>query len=479
MTNAVKFTPKGEVRIKLTRRLSGGALLLRGEVKDSGIGIAADRVGKLFQAFSQIDSSTTRRFGGTGLGLAITQRLLQMMHGRIWVESEIEKGSTFRFEIPIQAANVENATPSPLDAKDLAGLRVLIVDDNSTNLGILKMQVRSWGMSATLCKSAKEALELVQKEDEFQLAIFDVMMPEMDGYQLTNEVRKLCPSLPILLLTSIGFGKKTSAESLGISAVLSKPVKIRPLLNAIRLALRIGVADPACPPTIMPENLAQDCPLKILVAEDNTINQRVAELILRRLGYPATFVPDGLRALEELSKSPYDVILLDVQMPKWTAWKPHVKFAEDLLLKPPMACRLDGSCNRGRPRRMSRGRNECLLEQADSRGGIVNDLFDKPISANPNKKAAYEQYPYAAEMVTSDARPEPGPGIRREEDPPGRLDRATRCVGRLGRERRRSLVLPWRVPQFAKLHDLLDVDAIKGPRTLAEPSRWPPGGRGA
>ncbi len=290
--------------------------MLRGEVKDSGIGIPADRASKLFQAFSQIDSSTTRRFGGTGLGLVITQRLLQMMDGRIWVESEVGKGSVFRFEVPIQATNIETAAQSELSAEDLAGLRVLIVDDNPTNLGILKMQVRSWGMSATLCKSPRAALELVRNDSRFDLAIFDFVMPEMDGYQLSQEVRKLHPSLPILLLTSIGLGKRRSAESLGGSVVLSKPIKIRPLQNAIRNALRIGVSEPSSSSALIPENLAEDCPLRILVAEDNAINQRVAELLLRRLGYPATFVTDGLRALDALERSSYDVVLLDIQMPE-------------------------------------------------------------------------------------------------------------------------------------------------------------------
>ncbi|PTX93974.1 hypothetical protein DB345_20620 [Spartobacteria bacterium LR76] len=316
LTNAVKFTPQGEVRIKLTKRSSGGALVLRGEVKDSGIGIPTDRASKLFQAFSQIDSSTTRRFGGTGLGLVITQRLLQMMDGRIWVESEMGKGSVFRFEIPIQATNIETAAPSASSAEDLAGLRVLIVDDNPTNLGILKMQVRSWGMSATLCKSAQAALEIVRNKAGFDLAIFDFVMPEMDGYQLSQEVRKLRPSLPILLLTSIGLGKRTSAESLGVSVVLSKPIKIRPLQNAIRAALRIGVAESSPPSALISENLAEDCPLRILVAEDNAINQRVADLLLRRLGYSATFVTDGLLALDALARSAYDVVLLDIQMPE-------------------------------------------------------------------------------------------------------------------------------------------------------------------
>lgn len=317
MTNAIKFTSQGEVRVKLIRRFAEGTLLLRGEVKDSGIGIPGDRIQKLFQAFSQVDSSTTRRFGGTGLGLAISQRLVQMMKGRIWADSEVDKGSVFRFEIPIQPTDIDTSgIPSDPDTRDLAGLRVLIVDDNSTNLGILKMQVRSWGMASTLCKTAREALDLIEKQADFHLAIFDVVMPGMDGYELSREVRKLRPQLPILLLTSLGLGRRMSAESLGASVILSKPVKIRPLLNAICVALGIRSTERAAPLSPMPEHLAGDCPLKILVAEDNPINQRVVELLLRRLGYEAKFVPNGLSALQALDHSAYDVVLLDVQMPE-------------------------------------------------------------------------------------------------------------------------------------------------------------------
>jgi len=318
VTNAIKFTPSGQVFIKLTKRASADAsLMLRAEIKDSGIGIPADRMEKLFQAFSQVDSSTTRRFGGTGLGLAITQRLIEMMKGRIWVDSIVDKGSVFQFEIPIQSTDAVPADfatePFPYD---LAGLKVLIVDDNATNLGILKMQVKSWGISATLCKNAREALQYVQEGYSFDLAIFDVVMPGMDGYELIREVRKVRPELPVIVLTSMGPEKRMSAEDLGISVVLSKPVKIGPLSQAIRNALGIKTTNRAAMQKLTEENLAAEAPLRILVAEDNAVNQRVADLLLRRLGYDATMVGNGKQVLERLRQESYDVVFLDIQMPE-------------------------------------------------------------------------------------------------------------------------------------------------------------------
>lgn len=316
LTNAIKFTSHGQVFIKLIKRVTAdGLLLVRAEVKDSGIGIPSDRMERLFQAFSQVDSSTTRRFGGTGLGLVITQRLIEMMKGRIWVDSVVDKGSVFQFEIPLQPTDHLPAdAPAEALALDLTGLKVLIVDDNPTNLGILKMQVKSWGMSATLCKCGQEALHHVG--EGFDLAILDVVMPGMDGYELIREIRKAHPTLPIIVLTSIGPEKRMTAEDLGISVVLSKPVKIGQLSHAIRSAMGIRIANRMSSPPQAQEHLAAEYPLRILVAEDNLVNQRVAALLLRRLGYEADIVGDGRQALDRLKQTSYDVVFLDIQMPE-------------------------------------------------------------------------------------------------------------------------------------------------------------------
>jgi len=314
MTNAIKFTPRGQVFIKLIKRNSSdGTPLLRVEVKDSGIGIPTDRMERLFQAFSQVDSSTTRRFGGTGLGLVITQRLIEMMKGRIWVESVVDKGSIFQFEIPLHPTDEIPANAS-VETLDLTGLKALIVDDNPTNLGILKMQVKSWGMAATLCKNGREALDHLG--ESFDLAILDVVMPGMDGYDLIREIRKALPALPIIVLTSIGPEKRMSAEDLGISVVLSKPVKNSQLAHAIRNAMGLRKMHRQSRPQEQNEDLAVACPLRILVAEDNLVNQRVAALLLRRLGYEADIVSDGRQALDRLRESHYDVVFLDIQMPE-------------------------------------------------------------------------------------------------------------------------------------------------------------------
>jgi len=320
LSNAIKFTNEGEVFVTLTSRPEEtGGLRLHVSVRDSGIGIPADRMDKLFQAFSQVDASTTRRYGGTGLGLAISHRLIEKMGGRLWVESEVGEGSTFHVEIPVQPV----ATPIPTSLersaiRSLADLRILIVDDNATNRWILQMQAESWGMEPVIAASSPEALELVQKGEQFDVAILDVMMPDLDGYELAEEIRKLRSEheLPILLLTSISDRGPRLAE-LGIAGLLTKPVKIAPLFNALRQVLG-GVRNPSIRETEKDPDalLGEISPMRILVAEDNAVNQRVTDLMLNRLGYHAAIVANGLEVLATLQKEKFDVVFLDVQMPE-------------------------------------------------------------------------------------------------------------------------------------------------------------------
>jgi PAS domain S-box-containing protein len=321
LANAIKFTGSGEVFLKLTRRPDpeGGARL-HVAVRDSGIGIPAERLDRLFQAFSQVDASTTRRFGGTGLGLAISHRLVELMRGRIWVESTVGKGSTFQFEIPLDP--VEAPIPVTLQesgARSLVGRRLLVVDDNATNRWILQMQAESWGMVPVLANGAAQALEHIRAGEQFDVAILDVMMPDIDGYQLAARVRehRTKHDLPILILTSMG-DKGRDLGKLGISGVLTKPVKIAPLFNA--LCKILGTTRKHARPEKAEDDseakLATACPLRILVAEDNPVNQRVTDLLLERLGYRAIIVANGLEVLDAVERNRFDVVLLDVQMPE-------------------------------------------------------------------------------------------------------------------------------------------------------------------
>ncbi|MEZ0308553.1 MAG: response regulator, partial [Ramlibacter sp.] len=324
ISNAVKFTKQGEVVVTLSRREAPGApLMLHGSVRDTGIGIPADRINRLFQVFSQVDASTTRQFGGTGLGLAICRRLVELMGGRIWVESKEGQGSNFQFEIPCESAG----GPVPFVRRqpaNLVGRRLLVVDDNEANRNMLTLQTRRWGMQAQAAASGAQALQWIDAGQTFDAALLDVQMPGMDGYMLATELRKRAATaqLPLMVLTSLGAGHPR--PDLDIAQTLSKPVKSQALFEALAAMFEQPSSQPA---PLMPEptpktklRLADDYPLHILVAEDNPVNQRVAELLLKGMGYEIQIVENGQLALDAVAQAkeqghPFDVLLLDVQMP--------------------------------------------------------------------------------------------------------------------------------------------------------------------
>ncbi len=317
LSNGVKFTEAGEVIVLVHAEPTGsGCHQLELLVRDTGIGIPPDRMDRLFTSFSQVDASTTRRFGGTGLGLAISKRLVDLMGGTISVESQQGSGSTFRITLPVTAAEV----PSPIHlqegAPQLAGKRVLVVDDNATNREIVTRHARSWGMEPVAVELPSEALALVQAGEPFDVAVLDMMMPEMDGLALAAEIRsrRSQQELPLLLLTSLG--RLPEAELAGVfSAQLAKPLKASQLYNTL---LHLLTAAEAREETV---EVAADgkqavSSLRILLAEDNAMNQKVALRLLERLGYSADVVSNGLEALAALERRPYDVVLMDVQMPE-------------------------------------------------------------------------------------------------------------------------------------------------------------------
>ncbi|HUI64365.1 MAG TPA: response regulator, partial [Bacteroidota bacterium] len=324
LSNAVKFTEKGEIVISVTSKvLEGGRHELTFSVRDTGIGIARDRLDRLFKSFSQVDSSTTRQYGGTGLGLAISKRLSELMGGRMWVESTLGVGSTFFFTIVAPSAPTGLRVHLRGDQPQLEGKRLLIVDDNATNRKILTMQARSWGMHPEAVASAPEALRMLGDGHSFDIAILDMHMPEMDGATLSTEIRRRydAESLPLVMLTSVSSSARALREKhgdLGLAAFLNKPIKPSQLYDVLIGIFSNGNAvKPSAAPQGRPASgVVRRLPLRILVAEDNVINQKVALRMLDRLGYRADVAGNGAEAVAAIQRQQYDVVFMDVHMPE-------------------------------------------------------------------------------------------------------------------------------------------------------------------
>ena len=312
--NAVKFTAKGEIaiQVELTGKDENGCRL-QFAVTDTGIGITKEGIEKLFSAFQQVDTSTTRRFGGTGLGLVISKRLAEMMDGTMWVESTLGAGSTFFFSATMKAS----AEPVPEhhlpEAGALASHSVLIVDDNATNRRILEIQTKIWGMTATSASSGAEALTKIANQT-FDVVLIDFQMPDMDGIALAKEIRKE-RQIPLILLSSSG--EIITGEDANLFQIqIPKPIRHSHLFNAL---LRItGVESKQAPKAIekpFDNTMASRHPLRILLAEDNSVNQKVGLLMLSRFGYRAELASNGQRALKAIDQNAFDLILMDIQMP--------------------------------------------------------------------------------------------------------------------------------------------------------------------
>ncbi|MDH5242527.1 MAG: response regulator [Chloroflexota bacterium] len=327
LSNAVKFTESGEVVLTATGRLLRTAghdgeerWEISIEVRDTGIGIPPDRIGRLFQSFSQADASISRRFGGTGLGLIISRRLAEAMGGSLTAESSgvSGEGSTFLLRILVPEAIGSAEAPNRDEPEGLAGRRALIVDDNATNRRILVAQLARWGVEARETGAPAEALEWLRGGARFDVVLSDLRMPDMDGLALAGEIRSVTgpARIPVVILSSIGERMPADAP---IAGSLSKPIKPSPLHDALVNVLAGGVA--ASPPrgpeqAALDPGLAARHPLRILLAEDNRVNQKLALRLLERMGYSADVVGDGLRAIAALEESDYDVVLMDVQMPE-------------------------------------------------------------------------------------------------------------------------------------------------------------------
>ncbi|HET7235244.1 MAG TPA: PAS domain S-box protein [Actinomycetota bacterium] len=318
LNNAVKFTDAGEVVVTVTAEPIG-----RGDrhrihftVRDTGIGITEDRIERLFESFSQADTSTTRRYGGTGLGLAISRRLVELMGGEMSVESRPGEGSAFRFAIVAEESPALERDFEKVHLPELTDRRVLIVDDNATNRHILVRQTASWGMRASETGTPAEALEWVRRGDPYDVAILDMQMPGMDGVTLAAEIRRHRDerSLPLVMLTSLGRGEHSTE---GFAAYLTKPIKPSQLHDALMTIFGEGIQAVAATTEAAPEDrLPERRPLRILVVEDNAVNQQLALLLLEKIGYRADVAANGVEALEALERQTYDVLLMDVEMPE-------------------------------------------------------------------------------------------------------------------------------------------------------------------
>lgn len=319
--NAIKFTPKGEivVRTEVDSEATNG-VQLHFSVADTGIGIPADKHALIFEAFSQADGSTTRNYGGTGLGLSISSHLVKLLGGRIWVESEPGKGSTFHFTIHCErsqnAVQKTSSTPS-----DFAGLPLLVVDDNNANRRILIEMTKAWGICATAAENGNEALEKLREAKKnssaFRLVIVDSCMPEMTGFELVECIRRdpRLADITIMMLTSAGQrGDAARCRELGIASYLFKPIRKSELLSVISGALRQSAKrNPHAVPSNSPESSRQ---LRILVAEDNLVNQTVILHMLTNQGHLPTIVGNGKEAVAALQTESFDLVFMDVQMPE-------------------------------------------------------------------------------------------------------------------------------------------------------------------
>ena len=331
--NAVKFTEKGEVCIRVSLATEGAvkesstqdSCLLHFRVKDTGIGIPHDKMDRLFQSFSQVDSSTTRKYGGTGLGLAICKKLTEMMGGKIWVESEYGVGSEFQFTVSIKPAL---GSPNPVwfnGSPALTGKRVVVVEDNFAHGQMLADVCKRWGMEVTVLSSATSAISYFQQLGVCDAAIIDLQLPGMDGFQLAGSIRQFSTGakLPMFFLSNVRLraGDTRTAE-VGISIIVYKPVRRQQFLEGFHRLIEATSQQKKAPVvTEVDAHLAENIPLRILLADDSEINLKVGQAYFRKMGYQIATASNGVEVLQALERQPYDAVFLDVQMPEMDGYE--------------------------------------------------------------------------------------------------------------------------------------------------------------
>ncbi|MBK8500977.1 MAG: response regulator [Saprospiraceae bacterium] len=374
INNAIKFTNRGEifVGVRLANKLYGQKIELQFEVRDTGIGIPKGKVNKLFRAFSQVDSSITRKYGGSGLGLIISKRLVNMMGGEIGIESEEGVGSTFHFTIATQPGVESVSADKACEMTNLEGKKILIVDDNRTNLEILEAQLKGWKYEVVSTSSGNAALEQMI-HSSFDLVITDMQMPEMDGIKLAKVIRQQNRDLPIIVLSSLSDASYKGHSNL-FSAVLTKPVKHDQLCQEIYRHLKnplLSVKVKQVELQKMSTDFADKFPSNIVIAEDNRINQMVIRKTLGRLGFDPVIVENGREVLDEVQQNPYDIILMDIQMPEMDGLE-ATRQIRKIMGKHPVIIAMTANA-------MQSDKEECLAAGMD-------DYISKPIKVEDLKE---------------------------------------------------------------------------------------------
>jgi signal transduction histidine kinase len=373
--NSLKFTTQGEVALNVTRDDSApssqsGGLVLHFAVRDTGIGIPASKLDTLFKSFSQVDSSTTRRYGGTGLGLAICKRLVELMGGRIWVDSSEGKGSTFHFTIRMLSVD-EAVKKAPSPALQLSGKNILIVEDNATNSQILAHFAESQGMISHVVSNSMEALARLQSSERCDVVILDQQLPDLDGLKLARKIRSFTgrKSVPLILLSSTRLHPQDSqVEEIAISGFLYKPIHLTKLSEVLGSAFEDrSQSRKKDVPSTVDGTLASRLPLRILLADDNPVNLKVGQRFLEKMGYGVEMVTNGLEVLEALEKQPYDIIFLDVHMPEMDGYEAARKICQQWGQRRPRLVAITGNALQG-------DREICLEAGMD-------DYIAKPIQA--------------------------------------------------------------------------------------------------
>ncbi len=444
LSNAIKFTEAGEVVVSVTvgrfqvkpenenikdknQDSSFPYYEIQFAIKDTGIGIPADRMDRLFKSFSQVDSSTSRQYGGTGLGLAISKYLSEMMGGRIWVESggaiagnhppnwgslNPSGGSTFYFTIVAPVIPSCSLFERDVDLRQLTQKRLLIVVDNATNSDILTIYTQSWGMITKIAVSGVEALDWLRKGNAVDLAILDMQMPQMDVLSLAKEIRSFpnLKALPLVLLTGLEKPKTVKeVEQLELAAFLNKPIKqsqLYDVLNSIFAEVPIKLQRKYCPLQTLEQKKVEPHPLRILLAEDNRVNQQVALHLLEQIGYRADIAANGLEVLAALHMKPYDVVLMDVQMPLMDGLEATKRICQEWSSKErPRIIAVTANAMQG-------DKEECL------RAGM-DDYISKPIRVNALAEALtklqHRGEPNSVQLTSPGAEGSPTPPLPARE----------------------------------------------------------------
>ena len=385
INNAIKFTYEGEVFIHLflSKLLDNGGLEIGISVRDTGIGIPKDKLSGLFNAFSQVDSSTTRKYGGTGLGLTISERLVKLMGGRMWVESIVGIGSTFYFTIKAQNSQSPNYKDpfTPVTAT-FTGKKVLVVDANATQLLVLKTQLEQWNLTVKTCSSATAALETLKTEGNFSLVLTSINLEGMNGVELAGAIKSIQKSLPVILLKAPRDAVQTEYFEL-FAAVLPKPVK----QNILWKNICAQIAAPLLNDTnsekkqssLLSSDFARQYPFSILIAEDNLINQKLVERILNKLGYTVAIAGNGLEALEKVVQHTYDVIFMDIQMPEMDGLEATRKIRELQIPQPYIIALTANALAEDREICLSNGMDNYLSKPMKIEG-LVEVLKDVPVA---------------------------------------------------------------------------------------------------